>query len=112
MIYMKLFLYAHNGCFLKKMKKIHSILLLGKIFLKANVRLGFKKAVCSGVWPHAVVVNKNSESSKLNSTSRFFGDIGMIFEKVKWVFVPVMSASVVADLIKDASLTKDCPTIS
>lgn len=82
MIYRKLFLYAHNGCFFKKNLKIHSSLLLGEIFLKANVRLGFKKAVYRGVWPHAVVLNKNSESSKLNSTNRFCGDIGMIFEEV------------------------------
>lgn len=93
--------------FLKKKKKIHSSLLLGKICLKAKVQLGFKKVVYSGVWPHAVVVNKNSESSNLNNTNRLCDDIGMIFEEVKEVYVSVVSTSLVADLIKDAY----CPTI-
>lgn len=49
MIYMKLCLYAHNSNFFFLMKKIHSNLLLGKIFLKAKVQLGFKKVVYRGV---------------------------------------------------------------
>lgn len=40
-----------------------------------------------------MVVNKNSESSNLNSTNRLCDDIGMIFGDVKGVFVSVVSTS-------------------
>lgn len=76
-------------------------------FSKPRFKLVLKYCLY-GVWPHTVIVIKNSETSNLNSTSRLCDTIGMIVEEVKWVFLGVISTSLVADLIKDAY----CPSVS